>query len=210
MTRKNDQANRPPLSTRQLLAIVLATTALGGCGNDYNSLANHPLYPYGTVYATGYASGDYGMGGNFDPSSLYYGSQQGFQCPASPNIVPAGGTNGVGGRDAYTACPNPQLPTALLVHGQTTVSTVVCVFPAQVSAGASQAYAEPDPSTGLPLYQCVDTSLLPDPTEGIQFQFSTTFNAVFIVEGPDATTMQQCLASGVPSACPPYSYGKFM
>lgn len=178
------------------LLFGLAMAMLCGCGNNYGSLQDHPLNPYGTTAI-------------FNPASLYSSQQGSFQCPLSPNILPTGGANGVGGPDSYTACQDPQVPADLLLHGQTTVSSIVCAFPAE-QVDVSHIYTQPDPSTGEPWYQCVDLSQLQDPSQGAQFEFDgVTFNAVFVVEGPDAATMQLCLSSGAAADCPPYSYGKF-
>ncbi len=186
---------KPSRAAPALLILILAALSTS-CANSLGAKAGPP-----NPYATGVS---------FSDTSLYQNQQGVFTCPTAANVLPSGSASStVGLNDQYTVCTDTASTAQILVHGQTSASSIVCVFPAQV-IDAAHIYTKPDLTTGLPWYQCVDTSQLPTSTTGASFTFTgIAFNAAFIVEGPDVQTMQRCLYTNAPGACPAYSYGEF-
>jgi hypothetical protein len=139
----------------------------------------------------------------YDTSSSSNTSSNAYRCPSSTNVFPDEeyALNG-GGR--YTVCTTSKSAANILVHGTTSRSNRVCIYPAQV-IDEQHVYVKPDTSTGLPWHQCSEISDL-----GVPASFpNINYNAVFIVEGPDESAMTSCLMGGNYFACPEYSFGQF-
>lgn len=169
---------------------LIATLALllTGCGQVYrNSLPQSLL-------------GSYSVN---NPSSSFTINSNQFACPSSPNVLPDYDSR-LDGTGRYTVCATPSSKSRILVHGKTTSSKQICIYPAQV-IDQKHVYVKPDLSTNLPWNQCSEII-----DGGVTAQFdSIEFNAVFIVEEPDQAQMTSCLIGGNYYSCPTYSFGKF-
>ncbi|OFZ82604.1 MAG: hypothetical protein A2583_07835 [Bdellovibrionales bacterium RIFOXYD1_FULL_53_11] len=168
---------------------VAAALVLSGCANDYS--------PRGGAYA----SKDSMKSANFALAANDY-ADPAFSCPAEANVTPDydSALNGTG---YYKVCAALSGTATIKVIGTASAGTNICVFPVEIIN--NQTWLKPD-QTGAPMYQCVAASS----SAGTQVSFSaTSFNAVFIVSGEDASQMVSCLQAGTYLSCPDYSYGKF-
>lgn len=127
-----------------------------------------------------------------------------FNCPQEPNVVPNYDWD-LNGTGFFRVCESKKDLMNILIHGKTSRSNVICIFPAEV-VNQKSIFTKPDLITGAPLSQCVEAT-----EEGIYAKFEgIKFNAVFIVEKPDQLQMENCLFGGVSPLCPQYySFGKF-
>lgn len=99
---------------------------------------------------------------------------------------------------------------SILVHGQTSVATTLCVLPALMTTAGTYSWIR-DPSivtTAAPTSFCS-----PITSTGAYFTFASlksanvSFNAAYIVEQPNLALMLSCLKNNNLGACPAYSQG---
>jgi hypothetical protein len=130
-----------------------------------------------------------------------------YSCPGLSNVIPQlnVSTDGTGN---YIVCPSKTTgdDTDILVHGKTSNSQSICVFPMQ--QGQSSMPSPILDSTGAPVYVCALATSGGAFLSFAQSQVPNGFNAVAIVEGGYQYSMSQCILNGL-FYCPNYSYGKF-
>ncbi|OFZ21749.1 MAG: hypothetical protein A2X94_15795 [Bdellovibrionales bacterium GWB1_55_8] len=168
---------------------LAATVLLSACGNL--SVPSVKKVPAGSYVTGPLVSAD-------SPTT-----DDGFTCPSKPNVVPDYDWS-FDDSGQYTVCQKRESRADIKIHGTTSDSNTICIFPVQY-VDDEHIYTKPDLTTGAPLAQCIQIS-----PAGVFANFpDINFNAVFIVEKPYLAQMKTCLAAGNYYGCPAYSYGVF-
>lgn len=186
-------------SLRQKLAVAASLTliiGLTGCGNIGGSGRRAPEDAYSRALSSN---------GLADPDSIGV-----TRCQDRPYNVTPRSSSSYDGSGSYTACAITGQAYSVELHGETTTSETLCVFPAQ--------YYPPDQyndyprvawkidSNGFPLYKCQDISN----ENGSLFTFNlTNYDFVYVVELPWKDPMRTCLLQGNEYLCPNFASGKF-
>ena len=185
----------------------------------FRTIAN--LTVAGTVFLTGCSNvigprydrapeDSYMIRSSASSSGLEFGSNdpysdENYNCPTSPNVVPDYDYL-FDGSGQYRVCKKKDSDSDILIHGRTSLSNSICIFPAHF-VDVTTVYTRPDPmAPALPWFKCFQIA-----EAGIFASFpNTSFNAVFIVERGAEYQMRDCLKNGGNYyTCPSYSFGKF-
>lgn len=177
-----------------LLALMVITT---GCGNVFGPGAN-------SISVKGIGNNDTSTG--VDP----WGNDNNYSCSDNYNITP--NNSSYSDRTGYySVCTALGVANYwnILVHGKTSTSDTICVFPAQEGTDGDFAWIR-DPARNEPTSLCA-----PATASGAYFSFPTLsrakigFNSVMIVEAPDLESMKRCLVQHFNTQCPNFSSGRF-
>jgi hypothetical protein len=173
----------------QFLLLALALTiSLSSCGMGYRPPYKLRLQSMELVGA-GPLDTD-----NRDPN--YY-------CGSKANVEPDWEWS-LDGAGYYTICPSKTVYSNILVHGQTSLTNTICIFPAEYIDDRN-IFTKPDLQTGGPMHKCVTAT-----DRGVYTAFAgVRYNAAFIVESPHVEQMYACLVQRDSVTCPRYSFGIF-
>ena len=186
-----------------ILVTAFLVMGAAGCGNNLQPTVQTALaetYEPTDPLQNGYNNGVDPITGDTQTNVTNYA------CPTSKNVTPDYDWQ-MNGTGYYTVCPARANTAGILVHGTPVdKSAIMCIFPAAAS-DPSTITVPRDSSTGLPVFQCVQAS-----SSGSYATFASTisYNAVFIVDEEDVTSMQSCLSLADYYLCPKnYSFGLF-
>jgi hypothetical protein len=175
----------------RLLCLALSVLACLSCGNDVRLGKGNSSSSSGVFY---------GADANLTSNSTSVGE---FTCPNQPNVFPSNDGN-VNNAGQFTVCTSSAANNKVMIEGTPISSSTLCFFPIQ-RVDSNHIYFIPDPSTGLPTFQCSSGTS----NQWIEQFSGGTFNALFVVDSTDESSMQNCLALAETYACPTYSYGSF-
>lgn len=141
--------------------------------------------------------------GSASPLTNDTGEDPEYSCPEDPNVIPDYAD--IDDTGNFTVCRHRNNAAQILVHGTTRVSSTLCIYPVEI-VDESHVFTKPDLSQGgAPTFQCIGAT-----EKGVYANFQQmSYNAVFIVEGPDRARMSACLVRGDYMTCPRFSYGRF-
>jgi hypothetical protein len=128
-----------------------------------------------------------------------------YACPKDTNIRPDWDWS-FDGAGHYRVCPSRTQYSDIMITGKTSISSRICVFPAEF-IDEQNIFTIPNPAlNGGPRYVCLNTTS----GLGVYATFANVrYNAAFIVEGPLVDQMYDCLVQKTPGTCPRYSFGVF-
>lgn len=185
-TRENsiqDRSRALHRATTALASLSLSLLASSCGGRVFNSYV--PTAPKSAFASQG------------DWSNLETDDKNGdFVCPDHPDVIPDYDSVR-DGSGHFTVCSNPKDATSVLIHGEISHGSSICVFPALVVDDSNV--------SALPNWKCV-----PATEGGAMVSFpGFKFNAAFIVTNHERDQMRACLVQGNYYLCPSYSFGKF-
>jgi hypothetical protein len=126
-----------------------------------------------------------------------------YRCPSSPNVMP-NWDRAIDGSGRYTVCPSRTDFANILIHGKTSVSNEICVFPAQYIS-ETNIYTKPAADGTGAMNACIQAT-----QTGVYASFKEiNYNAVFIVEKRNHQQMVDCLILKNYNFCPEFSFGVF-
>lgn len=171
-----------------LCLLIAGAVTLSGCGNNFMPERTAPRGSYETHSAA--------STGTTDPDADYI-------CPPEyePNVKPDYDWD-LDGTGYYRVCTNREAPANLKIHGRTSTSDVICVFPAKALGGSVKVWRD---ARGAAFSQCAQVS---SAGAYVSLPVEMDPNAFFIVEGPDDAKMHLCLELGNITLCPHFSFGK--
>ncbi len=185
---------RRKLAVAASLTLIVGLTGCGNIGPSGGRRAPEDAYSRGLT-TQGFA----------DPQS--YGATA---CQDRPYNVKPRSSSSYNGSGNYTACAIDGQSASVELHGETTSSDTICVFPGQ--------YYAPDQyndyprvvwkvdQNGFPMYKCQSISN----AGGSLFTFNlTNYDFVYVVELPWKDQMRTCLLQGNEYLCPNYASGRF-
>ncbi len=172
-----------------LILAMLFGLATSGCGNPYAKPYRLKLESMELV--------------GVDPDSGAGDSDPKYACPKESNVKPDWEWS-LDGSGYYTVCPSRTVYADILVHGHTSLSNRICIFPVEY-VDDRNIFTKPDLATGGPMHVCVNTA-----DRGVYATFAgVKYNGAFIVEAPFRDQMYACLVQKQAGLCPRYSFGIF-
>jgi len=177
------------------VGLVAALLLLSGCGNE--GLTNNNR----NMSTTQFSSDASSIGGGYGASVT--GLRADYTCPGKKNVKPNYDWD-LNGSGFYEACGGSTDVNKMALFANQPPIGRICVFPAQ-AYDTGQVFVKPGLDT-LPIVYCSNLT-----AAGIPLQFANmSYNAVFTVLEADKNMMQNCLMTGISSACPRnWSYGRF-
>lgn len=180
------------------LLLALLNLMMSGCGN-FNSLGHQFKAPIDTVEDPLTYPDLIGIGQ--DGEEVLDGN---YICSRTPNVHPDHDWEETGAGH-YTVCRHRTSLEDILIHGQTLVSNMICVFPVKrwidTQGMVHKDVAFDGPNDLVKLCQDVTPGGLKLKFAGLKAR-NFDFNMVYVTEAPWAFALEECLKAQDDSLCP--------